>query len=533
LATLGALALGVLSPDAAFAQDPKADERPKQSAPKKRAPKKRAPKKRVQKKSSAKQSDGDAKKGTERAASKKKSEPDSEEARAKAKPGDDGDELKDDDAKLDDADVVAAVDANVPEGDAPHYVLGTKGNRAVVDLGTEHANVGEVIELWRPIELVHPVTGEIVKDKLLVGRMRLERVGSALSLATPVDDAVAVEPGDIVLIKTDEGAEEPTADEEAVDADPEAKGGVHAIELMWSSLRGASLKKRILTYEAFVTRFPKSPHAVVLWEEAQSLRELAHKRVEPDLPPPPKRPIGASSSIASMTNPGGDEPSIDFDALPEPGAEKPKLAGDDGLLEEEKPRGYHRHDGGFIRFGYGPGWFNGSYDGNFRASANGVSVPASVGLTGLGLSAEFVGGGAPVPGFVLAARVALTVAVEPEALLSDVGGTDKTADDMVIPFTGFLMDVYPDPELGIHFFGTVGVTMAEVGGPDELGDQSFVGVGYGGGIGFEGWIADEWSLGVQARIDAAYMAGEETDVDDDVDTFTMVNPTIQMAFTFN
>jgi hypothetical protein len=44
---------------------------------------------------------------------------------------------------------------------------------------------------------------------------------------------------------------------------------------LFESLRGASLVKRVNTYESYVRGYPKSPYSVVLYEEAAMLRRLA------------------------------------------------------------------------------------------------------------------------------------------------------------------------------------------------------------------------------------------------------------------
>lgn len=488
-AALSVLALAVLAPQPAQAQDP----RPKKQKPAKPKTQKPRPKPKPAPKAEAKPE------------SKSKSKSKKSEASEKAE----------DDARDDEA--TEKTPAKKKQADTS---AGETQDRAERDDASSDADRDE---------LVDEPGGDAETSE--------EASEQGTTLVT-IDDGG---PGEEVL--EDEIEEDAAAAQGARVRDREAA----AVEALWASLRGASLKKRILTIEAFIKKYPDSTYAIPLWEEAQSLRELIRKRAEPSLPDAPPRPSGATMVASEAGLPSADEPSVDFEELEaryerlqKLSVVKQALSPDDRDNPDEEVRPDSRiHDGGFIRFAFGPQWFNGSLERGFRTSAAAPNVPTAVDINGFGLTAEFVGGGAPVPGFILAARLAVTVALEPEAQLSDVFGTpdyeDPTLDDMIIPFTGLLMDVYPDPELGIHFFGTVGITMASVGGDDQVGSESFVGVGYGGGVGFEGWVADEWSVGIQARIDAAHMFGDENEATtaDDVDTFVMVNPTLQLAFTFN
>ncbi|HEX7451484.1 MAG TPA: hypothetical protein VF294_04335, partial [Polyangiaceae bacterium] len=180
----------------------------------------------------------------------------------------------------------------------------------VVDVaGDRGATTGATLELWRPLNIKHPVTGQMVSDRFLIGRLRLVQVRGALSLALP-DGKLAqpAQPGDIVVLHrpsaaraaakpslTDTASATATATTEppstspaiAPSLAPEASktsttpvepgsGDAEAAEVsaIFEQLRGASVRRRVLAYEAYVTHRPHGKYAVVLYEEAAHLRRL-------------------------------------------------------------------------------------------------------------------------------------------------------------------------------------------------------------------------------------------------------------------
>jgi hypothetical protein len=174
-----------------------------------------------------------------------------------------------------------------PSADVEGYVLTMDSGDVVVDVGKQRgAAVGDVLELWRPLKLKHPVTGKIVTDRFLIGRLRLTQVRDTLSLAQP-DGALArpIAAGDVVILHgtapvlappsptaptttapVPAGSAAPTT----IPADPEAE----ALASLFDSLHGASIEKRIAHYEAFIKQFPKSRFRRTLEEEAAALKTI-------------------------------------------------------------------------------------------------------------------------------------------------------------------------------------------------------------------------------------------------------------------
>ncbi len=221
----------------------------------------------------------------------------------------------------------------------------------VLDLSASRgASVGQVVQLWRPLRLRHPVTGKIVTDRFRIGSLRLTQVGENLSLATPTDALHRpAQPGDIVTFADNaraltasaptpvQGAAEPAARTHA--AAPTASGptgsawvapapgqasgppapiasgsaqgactpaaeDAEARELsaMFEALSGSDPVARIRAYESYVRAKPTSRYSRVLYEEAQALRRLVTRPQEAA----PGQAPGDQSGMAARFTPFDD-----------------------------------------------------------------------------------------------------------------------------------------------------------------------------------------------------------------------------------
>ena len=167
----------------------------------------------------------------------------------------------------------------------------------VVDLaGARGARDGDIVELWRPLRLRHPVTGKQVVDRFMIGRLKLTQVRDRLALAKlEGKPSRPIDVGDVVILEREpEPGAEPEAEppvkqaaptpakvedrtkapraafDEQEPSDPEAA----TVSKLFESLRGASVRARILAYENYVRARPNGRFAVVLYEEAAQLRRL-------------------------------------------------------------------------------------------------------------------------------------------------------------------------------------------------------------------------------------------------------------------
>ncbi len=204
------------------------------------------------------------------------------------------------------ADPADATGENV-EGRVVAFELGD----VVVDIaGDRGATTGALLELWRPLTLKHPVTGQMVSDRFLIGRLRLTQVRGALALAHPDGKLVQpAQPGDIVVLHRPASVQAHPAAAKAAPAEPENRPSEIApvapatpapagaappeatkpastvdgapldadtaeVSALFEHLRGSGVATRVLAYEGYVKRHPRGKYAVVLYEEAAQLRRL-------------------------------------------------------------------------------------------------------------------------------------------------------------------------------------------------------------------------------------------------------------------
>jgi hypothetical protein len=182
----------------------------------------------------------------------------------------------------------ATVEHEVVEG----VVVELSEGELVVDIArTRGASDGALVELWRPLTVKHPVTGAAVSDRFLIGRLKLVQVREALSLARAEGKlARAAQAGDVVILRLAKPANKPAVPAPVPVAPalrpeshvcPEVPSGTEgcdadtrAVSVLFDNLRGQNPRTRILAYEDYVKRRPKGRYAVVLYEEAQQLRQL-------------------------------------------------------------------------------------------------------------------------------------------------------------------------------------------------------------------------------------------------------------------
>src|SRR5204863_303085 len=76
--------------------------------------------------------------------------------------------------------------------------------------------------------------------------------------------------------------------------------------------------------------------------------------------------------------------------------------------------------------------------------------------------------------------------------------TASAPASLLAPF----IDVYPNPAQGFHFEVAAGYAVASPGKSDKIVDTSLTGGGFGAmaGIGVEGWVGPQWSMGMLARV---------------------------------
>jgi hypothetical protein len=206
--------------------------------------------------------------------------------------------------KLAAAQVATAPRPGAPLAPPEATVLAIDSGDLVVDLGTtKGAKEGQIVELWRPLRVRHPVTGQTLVDRFKLGTIRLSQVQATLSLAK-VEGQLLRSPatGDhVLLLESDRpnpyvapdktarasapanapavppssspsSAPQPNAGANGakvvVAADPDAQ----ALADLFSALEGSDPTTRATAYASFVKARPGSRFAKVLKEEIAALR---------------------------------------------------------------------------------------------------------------------------------------------------------------------------------------------------------------------------------------------------------------------
>jgi hypothetical protein len=215
--------------------------------------------------------------------------------------------------------------AGAPLAPPEATVLAIDSGDLVVDLGTNKGvKEGQIVELWRPLRVRHPVTGQTFVDRFRLGTIRLSQVQPTLSLAKVEGQLLrAPSTGDHVLLlegdrpspyvapdKTARGATpvpspSPSAapsttpasanapstaaagGKVVVAADPDAQ----ALADLFSALEGSDPTTRANAYASFVKARPSSRFAKVLKEEiaalrAHPVRSTAEASASANTPPP-------------------------------------------------------------------------------------------------------------------------------------------------------------------------------------------------------------------------------------------------------
>jgi hypothetical protein len=177
----------------------------------------------------------------------------------------------------------------------------------------------------------------------------------------------------------------------------------------------------------------------------------------------------------------------------------------------------HNHDGFYMRFASGLGVYNEKavsesderYDGKVHVRARGF---ASVG--------EFALGGTPYPGLVIGGGAFATEVVTSSVTTNRDDNPDvDVANDLEIEsrdltIVGVFVDRYFVPTLGLHVQAALGVAQ-QYGvsvNTNPTDEDVYDPAGPGGvlGLGYDMWIAEQWSLGVLARVGGSVLFGKDS-----------------------
>jgi hypothetical protein len=182
-------------------------------------------------------------------------------------------------------------------------------------------------------------------------------------------------------------------------------------------------------------------------------------------------------------------------------------------------RSRRRHDGFYFRFAGGIGSGNDSMksDKSLPTNATLSFEPDPLDGSGSALAAvtEIAFGYAVWPGITLGGGIYTATLPKLTATVKDFRTGSYDFDPSQLVVFGPVVDWYVNPDTGFHVQGSPGVASYVAGGGEPRiegpGAQAHAAIGFGFmlGLGYEWWIADQWSLGFLGRL--TYGATSGTD----------------------
>lgn len=157
------------------------------------------------------------------------------------------------------------------------------------------------------------------------------------------------------------------------------------------------------------------------------------------------------------------------------------------------------HEGFYLRVNVGPGWLWSNV--NDKSAAD-LDVSGS----GFSLAADVMVGGSPSPGLALGIGALTNTGF---ALgMNDRDGVSRGQATQFHFLVGPFFDAFPNDKQGFHLGAEIGFAGAAL-------DTTIASTAFGGGaagwVGYDMWIAPEWSAGFQLRANGAYLVGDQAD----------------------
>jgi len=217
----------------------------------------------------------------------------------------------------------------------------------------------------------------------------------------------------------------------------------------------------------------------------------AEQAPPPPASAPPAVPAAAASTAASNEEAGADSP----------------------------PPGAHLHDGFYTRLGLGVGYISGTTENDSS-------------ISGWGVAPDIWIGGSPTPGLALGVTLSGVSAPNPHAdvAAADSGGVGAVSGDargtLTYSIFGLFADYYPMPRGGLHFMGGFNYSVFQFKPEEGEASSSDSGFGLFGGLGYEWWIGNEWSVGPLARLHWASVSSSGVST-------SVLSPVLLLGFTYH
>jgi outer membrane protein with beta-barrel domain len=175
------------------------------------------------------------------------------------------------------------------------------------------------------------------------------------------------------------------------------------------------------------------------------------------------------------------------------------------------------HDGFQFRGAVGPGYLSTS------ASAGGQDLS----IKGISGSTDIYLGGTPVSGLVVGGMLNFTTSFGPKVTVNgqDISSLGENGSNSLTLLTvGPYVNYYFDPTDGLYLLGMVGYG-AESYTQNGSSGNSPGGPAFALGVGYDFWVADQWSLGVLGRFTYGSLSLNSV-------TYSTINPAVMFTFTY-
>jgi len=169
-------------------------------------------------------------------------------------------------------------------------------------------------------------------------------------------------------------------------------------------------------------------------------------------------------------------------------------------------RGYHVHDGFYLRMAAGLGGGRAGVSTNRESAKN-------FGVGGPGLALNLWIGGTPWRGVAIGGLMSLHGMSDSRTTIEGTEYDERMQGGIVM--LGMFVDAFPDPQRGLHFGGALGLAglslKAERNALAAQGVKDYDGGGLGlsAWIGYMGWVGPEWSLGGMLQLTGVITRKEE------------------------
>ena len=173
-------------------------------------------------------------------------------------------------------------------------------------------------------------------------------------------------------------------------------------------------------------------------------------------------------------------------------------------------RGYHMHDGFYLRLGLGLG-------GGRLSISTDQDTSKNYELGGAGVASNLWIGGTPWSGIAIGGLLSFQQMADGD-VRAEGDSTDEGMDGG-LAMLGVFIDAFPDPKRGLHFGGALALTGINTKAESKaLAEQQNVddydsgGLGGSAWVGYMGFVGPEWSLGGMLQLSYGVTRKEEEDL---------------------